>query len=244
VDQGRCGAPLIFVVGMPRCGSTLVEQILATHPDVRAGGERSHLKRFIDAQSAKLDEPYPSWTRRLDREVCLRPGSEFVSQMDEVLGERPRFVEKQLANYLHLGFIAAILPAAKVIHCRRDAMDTCVSCYFTNLQNIAYTHDLTTLGNVYRDYERLMAPWHCVLPGRILEVSYESVVSEPETQIRRLLAHCELSRDPECLAPHKTKRAVLTASAAQVKRPISSQSVGRWRNYEKHLGPLIEAPRS
>jgi hypothetical protein len=104
-----------------------------------------------------------------------------------------------------------------------------------------FAHDLRTLGLVYRQYERLMAYWHSVLPGRILDVQYEEMVSDPETQIRRLLDHCELPWHPGCLAPHQTKRPVNTASAGQVNQPIYTRSIGRWKNYEKHLGPLIEA---
>jgi tetratricopeptide (TPR) repeat protein len=237
----RSGESLIFIVGMPRSGSTLTEQILASHPEVFAGGERQDLALAIEDVCAELNEPYPACIRRLDRETIGSIGKRYLERASELFDGRARFVDKMLFNYMEIGLIAAIFPNAKVIHCQRDPLDSCVSSYCKNLQSCHYTHDLRTLGLVYRQYERLMAYWHSVLPGRILDVQYEEMVTDPETQIRRLLAHCELPWHPGCLNPHQTKRPVNTASAGQVNSPINTRSIGRWKNYEKHLGLLIEA---
>ena len=239
--EERSGESLIFIVGMPRSGSTLTEQILASHPDVFAGGERQDLALAIEDVCSELNEPYPACIRRLDREGIGSIGKRYLERVSELFAGRARFVDKMLFNYQEIGLIATIFPKAKVIHCRRDPLDSCVSSYCKNLLSCHYTHDLKTLGLVYRQYQRLMAYWHSVLPGRILDVQYEEMATDPETQIRRLLEHCELSWHPGCLTPHQTKRPVNTASAGQVTSPINTRSIGRWKNYEKHLGPLIEA---
>lgn len=239
--DGRSGESLIFIVGMPRSGSTLTEQILASHPDVFAGGERQDLSLVTEQLCTDLNEPYPSCIRRLDREAIDSLGKKYLARVSELFVEYARFVDKHLFNYMEIGLIAVIFPKAKVIHCHRNALDTCVSCYCKNLVSCPFTHDLRTLGLVYRQYERLMSYWHSVLPGWILDVQYEELVNDPETQIRRLLAHCELPWHPGCLNPHQTKRPVNTASATQVNSPINTRSIGRWKNYEKHLGPLIDA---
>jgi tetratricopeptide (TPR) repeat protein len=239
--DGRSGEPLIFIVGMPRSGSTLVEQILASHPDVFAGGERQDLSIIIEQLCSEMNEPYPSCYSRLDRQMLESLGNRYMERVADLFDGYARFVDKQLNNYMHIGLIAAVFPKAKVIHCQRNALDTCVSCYCRNLFWCRFTQELRTLGLAYHQYERLMRYWHSVLPGRILDVQYEEMVSDPESQIRRLLAHCELSWHPGCLNPHQTKRPVNTASATQVNSPINTRSIGRWKNYEKHLGPLIDA---
>jgi tetratricopeptide (TPR) repeat protein len=237
----RSGESLIFIVGMPRSGSTLTEQILASHPEVFAGGERQDLSLAIEDICAELNEPYPACIRRLDREAIGNIGKRYLERVAELFDGHARFVDKMLFNYMEIGLIATIFPKAKVIHCRRDPLDSCVSSYCKNLVSCHYTHDLRTLGLVYRQYERLMAYWHSVLPGRILDVQYEEMATDPEAQIRRLLEYCELPWHPGCLTPHQTKRPVNTASAGQVNSPINTRSIGRWKNYEKHLGPLIDA---
>ena len=240
-EDGRSGESLIFIVGMPRSGSTLTEQILASHPEVFAGGERQDLSVVIEELCSELNEPYPACIRRLDHEAIGSLGKKYLERVSNLFGGYTRFVDKQLSNYVEIGLIAAIFPKARMIHCHRNALDTCVSCYCKNLVSISFAHDLRTLGLVYCQYERLMSYWHSVLPGRILDVQYEAMVSDPETQIRRLLDYCELPWHPGCLAPHQTKRPVNTASAGQVNSPIYTRSIGRWKNYEKHLGPLIKA---
>lgn len=240
-DDGRSGESLIFIVGMPRSGSTLVEQILGSHSDVFAGGERQDLFIIIEQLCSELNEAYPLCIRLLDRQAITNLGSRYMERVSQLFNGCARFVDKLLSNYMQIGLITAIFPKAKVIHCQRNALDTCASNYCNNLFMCPFTHDLRTLGLMCRQYERLMRYWHSALPGRILDVQYEEMVSDPETQIRRLLAHCELSWHPGCLNPHLTKRPVNTASATQVNSPINTRSIERWKNYEKHLGPLIKA---
>jgi tetratricopeptide (TPR) repeat protein len=239
-DEWSGGSPFIFIVGMPRSGSTLVEQILASHPDVFAGGERRDIYFVIEQFCSELNEPYPC-IRLLDRQVLEGLRKRYTERVSGLFDGHARFVDKQLSNYMHIGLITALFPKAKVIHCRRNALDCCVSSFCKNIFFDPVTQDLRTLGLVYRQYERLMRHWHSVLPGRILDVQYEEMVSDPEAQIRRLLTHCELSWHPRCLTPHQTKRAVNTVSRTQVNSPINTRSIGRWKNYEKHLGPLIKA---
>ena len=134
-----------------------------------------------------------------------------------------------------------MFPRAKLVHCVRDALDNCVSCYCTYLPQLEFTHDLQELGRFYREHERLMGHWHAVLGSRICRIRYEDLVTAPQPQIRKLLQYCGLSWHEGCLKPHQTERAVNTVSANQVKAPIHAGSVGRWRKYQAHIGPLIEA---
>ncbi|HEY8016978.1 MAG TPA: sulfotransferase, partial [Dongiaceae bacterium] len=216
----------IFILGMPRSGSTLIEQILASHPDVHGGDERPDfpelLDRYGDAGFRALGAAY------VERSRALAPTA-------------ARITDKLPGNFRHAGAIHLALPKARIIHSRRDPADTCLSC-FTKLfrGEQAYTYDLGELGRYYRVYDRLMAHWRAVLPGSVfLEVDYEELVAEPEAQTRRLLAHCGLAWDPACLAFHETRRAVRTASAVQVRQPLYQRSIGRWRLYGPLLVPLL-----
>jgi hypothetical protein len=221
----------IFILGMPRSGSTLIEQILASHPGVQGGDERPDFPELLEALGgdfAALGAAY------VERCRALAPGA-------------ARLTDKLPGNFRHAGAIHLALPKARIIHSRRAAADTCLSC-FTKLfrGEQAYTYDLGELGRYYRAYARLMAHWRAVLPASVfLEVDYEELVGDPETQTRRLLAHCGLEWDSACLAFHQTRRAVRTASAAQVRQPLHRGAIGRWRRYETLLAPLLaelEAP--
>jgi hypothetical protein len=154
-----------------------------------------------------------------------------------------RITDKMLLNFLHLGLIALLFPQARVIHCRRDPLDTCVSCFFQNFRGLTFTLDLADLGNYYRDYERLMDHWRRALPLPMFKVVYEDLVASPEDVSRRLIDFCGLPWDERCLRSHESSRPVRTVSKLQVRQPIYSSSVGRWRRYESHLGPLREALR-
>lgn len=245
--DGRVPSALkpIFIVGMPRSGSTLVEQMLAGHPQVQAGGELPHLPVICHAVG-------DTWGSRgaaspgSDEQVAadLTAAIQHYAQLTEHLRRRhPRFTDKLPGNYFMLGMIELMFPQAAIIHTRRNPFDTCLSCYerlFTSELN--YSYDLGDLGRQYRLYEDLMAHWHTVLPqGRILDVEYEALVAEPETGLRRILDHCGLPFDAACLKFHEVQRAVATASATQVRKPIYQSSAGRWRLYRNHLQPLAEA---
>ncbi|HWE45956.1 MAG TPA: sulfotransferase, partial [Caulobacteraceae bacterium] len=215
----------VFVVGLPRSGTTLVEQILASHPDVRGAGELGVLEGVIAA------------TTNLEA-----LGRAYVEAVEPLAQGRKRVVDKMPSNLRHAGLIRRMLPGARIIHCRRDPVDTGLSCYtklFTGDQPFAY--DLAEFGRYYRAYDRLSAHWRAILVAdRYVEVQYEDVVSDLETQARRLVAFCGLDWDAACLDFHVTRRSVRTASATQVRRPIYRASVGRWKAYTHRLTPLLD----
>lgn len=235
----------IFIIGMPRSGTTLLEQILASHSQVFGGGELNYLAEAVH----KLCRPqnglpaYPEAVARMAHDQFRQLGAAYLAEVKRLAPQAVRIADKMPSNYLYAGLIHLALPSAIIIHAQRDPVDTCVSCFsklFTVEQ--CYTYDLEELGRYYQHYQKLMAHWHRVLPpGRILDVRYEDLVANLEGQARRILGHCGLDWEPGCLAFHKTERAVRTASAAQVRQPIYKSAVGRWRAYEQKLGPLISA---
>lgn len=243
----RAGTPSevpVFIVGMPRSGTTLIEQILASHPQVHGGGEltllHAALRRRLGARY-RLD-----FVRGLaglsDAELCAL-GSECLAQMRALSPSALRITDKMPSNFMLVGLIHVLYPEARIIHCRRDPLDTCVSCFTTLFKNgHEFTSDLAELGEYYRLYEELMAHWRRVLPaGVMLEIRYEDLVSDAEPQARRLLAHCGLEWDPACLRFHASRRAVGTASLYQARQPLYRSAVGRWRHYSEHLAPLRAA---
>jgi len=242
--SGGDPSPLpIFVLGMPRSGTTLIEQILASHPAIQGAGE---LKLLDDVLNTTPDPdgtilPYPDCVPALDAAGIRNIGTRYVAELSRLAPDTIRIVDKMPANFLFVGMIHLALPHATIIHTIRDPVDTCVSCFmqlFTEPQDYAY--DLAELGCYYRRYQRLMAHWHRILPpGSILDVRYEDVVADLEGQTRRLLAHCGVAWDERCLSFYKTERPVRTASATQVRQPIYTNSVGRWHVYEEFLGPLL-----
>jgi hypothetical protein len=167
---------------------------------------------------------------------------DYLADLSRRAPEAWRVVDKMPANALRLGLAALLLPGARVVHCRRDPRDTCLSCYFNVFaQGQSFTYDLRHLGLVYRQYARVMAHWAEVLPIPILSLDYEALIEDTEAQVRRLLDFCDLSWDARCLDFHETARPVRTASFHQVRQPLYASSVGRWRAYARHLGPLFEA---
>lgn len=237
----------IFIVGMPRAGSTLVEQILASHPAVEGTSELPDIPLLIQRLLAAR------WRDRGIRHpevVGAVPPGEMAalgrSYLDGAAAHRrlglPHFIDKLPNNWLHVGLILTILPNARVIDARRDPLACCWSNYkqyFARGQ--AFSYDLADLGRYYRDYERMMAHWDAVLPGRVHRLQHEALVADPEPVIRAMLDYCGLPFDPACLAPHENARPVRTASAEQVRRPISAAGLDEWRRFEKWLGPLKEA---
>ncbi|MEI9989103.1 MAG: sulfotransferase [Rhizomicrobium sp.] len=230
----------VFVVGMPRSGSTLVEQILASHPDVYGAGELLVMNDLI----ADLPD-YPSGIAAVSDAALRKFGRRYIEHMRALAPGAKRIVDKLPANFRHLGTIHLALPNAKIVHVRRDPMDTCLSCYsklFLGGLNFAY--DLGELGRYHKMYEVLTAHWHGVLPERVLlDVQYETLVDDFEAQARRIVAFCGLDWDARCLDFSRTERPVRTLSQSQVRQPLFASSIGRWRHYEKHLGPLIAALR-
>lgn len=234
----------VFVVGMPRSGTSLVEQILASHPRVFGAGELDDIRQLTRRLPAALSASasYPECVRSLDVDTARRLAAEYLERLRELAGRAERITDKMPGNYLRLGLIALLFPRARIIHCRRDALDTCLSCYFQNFgRNQPLFANLTKLGTVYRQYERLMAHWRRVVPIPVLDVQYEDLATDQERVSRRLVEFCGLPWDDRCLDFHRQERAVATASFWQVRQPIYTTSIGRWRHYASHLGELKRA---
>jgi tetratricopeptide (TPR) repeat protein len=240
---GDSSALPVFIVGMMRSGSTLIEQILASHPRVHGAGERSDFERAFRRVTAHHALPYPAVVQILTNDELRKLGVEYISSIKASSTSADHIVDKMLGNYLYLGLIHLALPNARIIHTRRDPIDTCLSCFSIRFTAaMPFVYDLGELGRYYRAYDALMAHWRQVLPpGVMLEVQYEDVVDDIEQQARRIVAHCGLEWDDACLAFHETERSVRTASAAQVRRPIYRSSVERWRPYKDQLQPLFDA---
>lgn len=233
----------IFIVGMLRSGTTLAEQILASHPRVHGAGELQDMNLLVSSLSQQLgtNVEYPECTARLDAATAQALAEQYIHGLRQRGGEAERVIDKLPFNFLHLGVIATLFPRARIIHCRRDPADTCVSCFFQNLADPpAFLLNLQHLGQYYREYERLMAHWARVLPVPIFELRYEDLTADQETTTRRLLAFCGLEWDERCLAFSATRRVVRTASTLQVRKPLYRSSVGRWKRYEAELQLLLE----
>jgi tetratricopeptide (TPR) repeat protein len=240
---GESSPKPIFIVGMPRSGTTLVEQILASHPQVHGAGELKLLDRAVaDIHSAIHEAPaYPELALHLSDEHFRKLGSHYLAGIQQLAPVASHVTNKMPANFVFTGLIHLALPNATIIHTVRDPVDTCISCFsklFTegNLQ----TYDLAELGRYYRNYQALMAHWHRVLPlGRIIDVKYEDTVADLEGVARRIVAHCGLPWNQNCLDFHRTERVVRTSSATQVRRPIYASSIGRGHAYGSLLEPLL-----
>jgi tetratricopeptide (TPR) repeat protein len=241
--MGEPSAAPIFIVGMPRSGTTLVEQILASHPQVHGAGELKLLDRAItDVHSSMREAPaYPEMALHMSDEHFRAVGRNYLAGVRQLAPAASHIIDKMPANFVFAGLIHLALPHATIIHAVRDPVDTCISCFsklFTegNFQ----TYDLAELGRYYRHYKALMQHWHEVLPPqRILDVNYEDTVADVEGAARRVVAHCGLPWDPRCLEFYSTERIVRTSSAAQVRRPIYASSIGRRHRYGALLEPLL-----
>jgi len=235
----------VFIVGMPRSGTTLIEQILASHPSVRGAGELPDLGRLVEQLRAGPADSikYPECVPTLSGDRLHDLGRMYVERLRRRAPGAVRITDKTLANFMYLGLIHLALPRARIIHVIRSPLDTCLSCYSKLFrEGHHFTYDLGELGRYYRHYAGLMAHWRGLLPpDRLLEISYEAVIADLETEARKLVRFCGLPWDPRCLAFYDTQRPVRTASAIQVRRPIYRSSQGRWQAYRGHLGPLIAA---
>jgi tetratricopeptide (TPR) repeat protein len=233
---------LVFVVGMPRSGSSLVEQILSHHPEVAGAGELRDVPRMVEALPSRLGSAvqYPNCLSAIEPAMIRACAQEYVSRVRELAGPARRITDKMLVNFLHLGLIAILFPKARIIHCRRDPLDTCVSCFVQIFRGLSFTLDLEDLGRYYRDYERLMNHWRVVLPLQMTEIVYEELVADVERGTRQLLDFCELPWDERCLRFYENPRTVRTVSKFQVRRPVYTTSIGRWRRYADRLAPLLQ----
>ena len=229
----------VFIVGMPRSGTTLIEQILASHPAVHGAGELP----LVGQLAGRLPGAGDGLAEALSPDQLARLGAEYAGRIEALAPDALRITDKMPGNFLYAGLIRLMLPKARIIHCVRDPLDTCLSCYETKFtKGNRFTYDQRELGLHYRGYERLMAHWRTVLPADgFIEVRYEDVVADLEGQARRLMAFCGLDWDEACLQFHQTPREVWTASASQVRRPLYGSSVSRARAHAAYLGPLIDA---
>jgi hypothetical protein len=230
----------IFILGMPRSGTSLVEQILVSHPDVYGAGELYYLRQII-SQLAKADSVNQICENisKSGEEITTRLGLDYINKIRNFSAATKFITDKMPHNFLWIGAIISALPNAKIISCTRDPMDNCLSIYKNNFaKGQKYAYDLQELGHYHLRYQDLMRYWHEVFPGKIYAINYEKLVDAQETETRKLLKHCGLSWDEACLSFHKTSRAVTTASAVQVRKPIYKESVQLWKKYEKQLQPL------
>jgi len=232
----------IFLIGMPRSGTTLVEQILASHPAVHGAGELDLVQRLIES-TGRPDRDFPGGARDWSAATIHALGRDYVGRIKVLAQGKPRVVDKMPGNFRFAGAIHLMTPNARIIHCRRDAVDTCLSCYTRHfVTDQGFTYDMEDLGRYYRAYERLMAHWKEVLPrDRLIEVRYEDVVDDLENTVRGLLDACRLEWDDACLRFAGTRRTVRTASMNQVRRDLYRDSIGKRSRFERHLGPLLQA---
>jgi tetratricopeptide (TPR) repeat protein len=235
----------IFVVGLPRSGTSLVEQILATHPQVVGAGELRSIAQSLRSLAKATPGQTPAeclgaLTQSLVRTIAER----YLRQLHAIDAMAGRVVDKMPENALHLGWISVLFPKATLIHCNRDARDVALSCWMTNFARLRWTNDAEHIAARVCDHDRMMGHWRSALLSPIVEVQYEDLVTNFEPEARRLIAACGLEWNAQCLAFHKTQRPVATASYAQVRRPIYQSSVGRWRNYRQTLPELFAGMRT
>lgn len=233
----------VFILGMPRSGSSLTEQILASHKDVYGAGELRTIPNLgkETATLAKSEKEYPRLLPELNGEQLDTLAQSYLDHIENLAGGERLVTDKLPHNFMHVALISLLFPHSHIIHTVRNPMDTCLSCYFQDFLNqLNFTYRLDDLGFYYCHYARLMEHWKKVIPVPTLTVNYEELVEDTESQVRRMLDFLDLEWDANCLQFHKSKRAVLTASRDQVKQPIYKKSKQRWRNYEKYLDPLKE----
>jgi tetratricopeptide (TPR) repeat protein len=242
VGKGEPSNRPIFIVGMPRSGTTLVEQILTQHSDVVGLGELPDIPSIAQTlpNHAPTASTYPECLSELDNKVFAGFGRSYLKRITKLAPGAKRTVDKLPGNFLHLGLIALMFPNATIIHCRRHPLDTCLSCYFKKFRSgHQYSFHLEDLGHYYLAYQRLMEHWHQVLPIPIFDLEYEALVHNQEQVTQDLLNFCGLTWEERCLAFHQSTQPVSTASNWQVRQPIYKTAVHRWQKYQSYLTPLI-----
>ncbi len=241
LDDGT-GNDVVFIVSMPRSGSTLIEQMLASHPQIVGAGELTDLTVVIQSESARRHKPFPAWVRDATPTDWRRLGREYLERTAHLRQAGKRITDKLPGNWIHVGAIMAMLPGARVIDCRRKALECCLSCFQTLFSegNQQFSYDLDDIAAYRCDYERASGHWQRLFPGRYRLQHYEELIADPQGQIRELLHFCSEEFDPACLQYHRTQRSVRTASASQVREPIRRDTARSFR-YGRSLDPLREA---
>lgn len=242
VPEAKGPAPL-FIVGMLRSGTTLVERILASHPDVKGLGEVNWMAELAGHAVSRTGAEYPAFVDRLTEPQLAEMRDAYMRRWPEHLGGARYLVDKNPLNFMYLGLVARLFPEARIVHCRRDARDTCLSVYFQNFANAAnsYAYDLRDIACFHNGYRMIMDHWRACLPPQMLhEVTYEQLVEQQEAETRRLLKAMSLPWDQACLDFQQLPDNISTASVWQARQPMYAQSVGRWRHYERHLSPLLD----
>jgi len=233
----------IFIAGMPRSGTTLIEQIIHRHPQAFGAGELVDIEVFRNTLQTRMEsiDPYPRCLRNLTTEMADKLATEYLDHVAELSGGADRVVNKHLDNIKNLGLIALLFPRARVITNRRDPVDNCLSIYMNRFHPIkhAYSTDLGHIGFVYKQSQRLLQHWREVLDLPMLDIDYEQLVADQERFSRAIIDFCGLEWDDACLQFHRSKRSVMTLSYAQVSKPMYTSAVARWKKYEAHLGPLL-----
>lgn len=238
-NEGLSSNLPIFIVGMPRSGTTLVEQILSAHPNVVGAGERPYMGQIIDDHAAMVDDESIVSLSSLTNEQIKELGERYLSALKVHAPEACHIIDKMPHNYLYIGLIHLLFPNAAIIHCVRNPLDVCFSCFKHRFSSgHAYSYDLITLGHYYKQYQSLMEYWHKLLPGRIYDLRYEEVVSDFDAQVDLLLKACGLDWSESCLEFYRSRRGVRTASQSQVRQPVYNKSIGAWKNYDELLLPL------
>jgi len=234
----------VFIIGMPRSGTTLVEQILASHSQVCGAGELNDINLIAAtlSQTGKQQHKYPEGMRSIATKELDRLAEGYLAKLRSFSSDALRITDKMPHNFLNVGLIAQLFPRARIIHCMRNPVDTCLSIYFQKFSRVHdYATDLVSLGAFYCAYRKLIKHWQHVLDLPFMEISYEGLVSDQSAVSRKMIEFCGLEWEDQCLQFHKTRRSVTTASYDQVRTPIYTQSVERWRNYEDYLAPLKKA---
>jgi hypothetical protein len=231
------------VVGMPRSGTTLTEQILASHPDIHGAGELAAIESAARSLAGAPPGPgkYPENLGGISPQLLDQAADRHLRYLEKLSGSAERVVDKNPHNFQHLGLICRLFPRAKIIHIERDPRDTCLSIYFQIFTpQHAYACDLEALGQFYNIYRNLMRYWNDVLGDRIMNITYEQLVQHPENTSRALIDHCGIEWDDKCLRFYETRRDVNTPSYSQVRQPLYMKSIARWSNYRDHLGMLLD----
>lgn len=240
--HGCADATPIFILGMPRSGTTLTEQILASHTEVHGAGELGDLDQIIHRYCFEKNRRHPAGLELLKTEELEKLGALYIEKLRQHNGQSLYVTDKMPGNFFHVGMIHLMLPNAKVIYCRREPADICLSIYKHNFNDgHMYSTDLHEVGDYNYHFRQLMDHWQQVLPGFMHVVQYEDMVAAQEHETRKLLKFCGLPWEDNCLQFHKSKRAIRTLSLTQVRQPVYSKSVMLWKNYKKHLKPLLEA---